>query len=169
MLADSDSRIIALSPEQLAELATLEPQYQDQLERALKLGYSAAFGLEVDGTIRHVCWLIDHHADLQNRYRKVGLRPGEAEITHCFTPAQYRGQGVYPRAIRAVAAVAAANGIRRVYMIASSSNTSSLHGISKAGLRRKGRVYHFWLADRVSVILRGHRWPRMRGDVQQRP
>jgi RimJ/RimL family protein N-acetyltransferase len=168
--ADGGARLIALSSEQLAEVATLEPQYQDQSERARKLGYCAAFGLEVDGAIRHVCWLIDHQADLQNRYRKVGLRRGEAEITHCFTPEQYRGQGVYPRAIRAVAAIAADNGIRRVYMIASSSNTSSLHGIRKAGLQREGSVYHFWLADRVSVILRGHRWwARTRGGAQAGP
>jgi len=165
---DAEARIIALSSEQLAELVKLEPQYHDQLERARRLGTSSAFGLEVDGAIQHVCWLIDHHTDVQNRYRKVGLRPGEGEITHCFTPAQYRGQGVYARAIRGVAAVAARNGIRRVYMIASSSNTSLLHGIRKAGLQRKGTIYHFWLANRVSVILRGHRWwLRTRSDAEQ--
>jgi hypothetical protein len=158
----ADARLIKLSDRELEDLVRREPQYAPQLQRRLSLGFNSAYGLEVDGIVQHVCWLIDDAQDSRTRRRKVKLRPGEAEITHCFTPAEYRGHGVYARAIHAVCSVAVERKIERVFMITSASNAASQAGILKAGLHRRGSIWHVWLGERLNFVLRGHRWPRVR-------
>jgi RimJ/RimL family protein N-acetyltransferase len=133
---------------------------KEQAERFARLGYNSAFGVFVDGTLAHVAWLITEEHDRKTRIRNVRLRSGEAEITHCLSRPESRGQGLYPLAIRALCKIATERGIREVFMITGINNLASRRGIEKAGFRSKGSILRFSIGPhdmQVTLTYRGHR------------
>ncbi len=135
--------------------------FRKQAERFHRLGYNAAYGLYNNSSLVHVAWLIDASQDHMNPVRNVRLRPGEAEITHCITPEQYRGCGYYPIAIRMLCQQAAKQGIKRIYMITGDTNLASQKGIEKAGMTPCGSILRAFLPaapQRFQLTWRGHRW-----------
>jgi hypothetical protein len=135
-------RVLALSDEQL-EL--LPPAFAIQTERFHRLGFNTAYGVHVDGVLAHVAWLITADVDRRRTTRVLKLRDGEAEIAHCLTAPDSRGQGVYGLAIRSLAAIARSKGIRDIYMIVVAGNEASAKGIRAAGLISRAHSVRFWL------------------------
>ncbi len=151
-----------LSDADLQRLADGDGDLAEELRRRRGLPFNAAYAVLDGDEVAHVAWLVTPDEDRLVRGSNVGLRDGEAEITHCFTPEAFRGRGVYAFAIRALCGIAAARGIRRVVMITNVRNVASQRGIEKAGLRRCGSIVRValpWLSDRASVALRPFRWP----------
>ena len=148
----SDAELVALSN---------RPEAREQAQRFERLGFNEAFGVWKDGKLAHVAWLIPADRDALQEVRNVKLRAGEAEITHCLTLPEFRGQGMYPFAIRSLCDVARQRGIHRIYMITSVENLASQRGIEKAGLTRGGEIIRLtdsYLPLLKDVTYRGHRW-----------
>lgn len=166
-----DVQLIKLDDEALREISKAEPEFVDQIERVERLRYNGAYGLKRGAELLHVAWLVDAENDARTPERNVKLRTGEAEITHCYTPAKSRGKGAYGTAIAALASIAGDRNVSRLYMITNVSNLASRRGIEKAGFRRVGHIWRIFLvADRLTMTIRGHRWPWSgRGAYSARP
>ena len=156
--SDPGITVRALPDEELERLAHAEPEFADQWRRRLQLGFNAAYGAERDGDVVHVAWLMEQAQDAASHHRNVRVRAHEAEITHCHTLSRCRGQGVYPVAIGALARVAAARGVRRLFMITNVRNVASRRGIERAGFAASGRIWRLWFfGGRITAVVRGHR------------
>ena len=163
-----------LAPPDPAIEARLEKLTDDALNAAIRnhpemalyarvlqqLGHNDAYGLYHLGELVHVSWLIPEEHARRYPIRNVKLRRGEAEITHAVTLSKFRGKGFFAHAIRALAALGATHGVRRVFAIAASDNIASQQAIQKAGLRKVGRIWRVNLRypRGASVTLRGHRY-----------
>jgi RimJ/RimL family protein N-acetyltransferase len=150
-----------LSRESAAALPREDADVRRQMERFEALGFKGAYVVRCSGRVAHLAALVTAELDAHLPVRNVRLAPGEAEITHCLTLPDFRGQGIYPFAIRALCRVAAERGVHRVFMITAAANHASQHGIEKAGFRRRGTivgvVLPFWPGG-TRFTFRGHRW-----------
>lgn len=107
-----------------------------------KRGIDSAFGVFVGGELGHVSWAYTANEYKREPYERFRLRAREAEIVNCYTSDAYRGQGLYPLAIRMITASLLSRGFDRVFMNIEPSNEASRRGILKAGLTQCGRVWH---------------------------
>lgn len=105
-------------------------------------GINSAFGVFVDGELGHISWAYTAKEYEREPYERFRLGIGEAEIVNCFTAEMYRGKGLYPHAVRLIAALLLARGFDRVFMNIEPGNEASRHGILKAGLTSYGSVLH---------------------------
>lgn len=150
-----------LADEALRELSSGGPDLAVHADRLQRHGFNDAWAVRVEGRLAHVAWLIAAEHDRRLPRRNVRLRDGEAEITHCFTLPEFRGQGVYVFAIRSLCRIAAMRDVRKVFMITSISNVASQRGIERAGFHRCGRIVRWslpYLGSRLAVTVRTHRW-----------
>jgi RimJ/RimL family protein N-acetyltransferase len=105
-------------------------------------GINSAFGIFVDGELGHISWAYTAKEYALEPYERFRLGMGDAEIVNCFTADAYRGKGLYPHAVRIIAALLLTRGFDRVFMNIEPNNDASRHGILKAGLKSYGRVLH---------------------------
>jgi hypothetical protein len=150
-------RLVKLTDESLAELAEGTTELADQVRRRRALAFNDAFAVYCGESIAHIAWLVSAEHQKESKNANVQLRAGEAEITHCYTVPEFRGQGVYVYSIRKLCSVAKRSGVSRVFMITNISNTASRRGIEKAGLRPSGvitRVSVPWVSSKVSAAVR---------------
>jgi RimJ/RimL family protein N-acetyltransferase len=155
-------RFDKLSDEQLLSLEGQDIELSRQARRLRHDGFNGAYGVFRDECLAHIAWLIEADHDRCQEVRTLKLRPGEAEITHCFTLPEFRRQGLYSFAIRNLCQVAGRRGVRRVYMITSVTNVISQRGIERAGLRGHGAVIRLMVPLLSGVPLltyRGYRQP----------
>ncbi len=150
-----------LSEDEVRVLAPLDEEIAEGLHRCERFADRAAWGAWIDGAFAHLAWLLDSTTEpLQEEPVLVRLRPGEVEITYCVTLPAFRGRGIYPELIRALAARAADGGARDLIMITETKNVASQRGILKAGLRRcRGDIYWARLLG-AAVTIRAFRWGR---------
>jgi RimJ/RimL family protein N-acetyltransferase len=157
----SDLNIVRLSTEQIADLARRFPEVDRDVQRIRTHGFNDAWGVFKGHELSHVSWLISAKHDRRLPVRNVKLRRGEAEITHALTRFPFRGQGIFPLAIRSLCQIAAARGVRQVFLITGVNNTSSRRAIEKAGIRQRGEIIRHVLLPRIqnrwSITDRGHR------------
>lgn len=148
-----------LSAEDVRALAPVDEEIAEGLHRCERFADRAAWGAWVDGEFAHLAWLLDSTTEpLQEEPVLVRLRPGEVEISYCVTLPAFRGRGIYPELIRALAARAADAGARDLFMITETKNLASQRGILKAGLRRcRGDIYWARLLG-VAATVRAFRW-----------
>jgi GNAT superfamily N-acetyltransferase len=146
----------------LSEAELVNFPYDGNPERLARLGKDRAYGAFVNGSLAHVSWLVTREIEPATG-NVIGLREDEAEITACFTVPEFRGQGLYPVAIRQICEIARRAGFRTVFMKARPENVSSQRGVLKAGLKRIGTVYSWSspLLPKGGVMLRGHRLSRI--------
>lgn len=62
-------------------------------------------------------------------------------ISNCFTFPEHRGQGLYPRILRAVCHSLSAEGQRRVIVTCAIDNLASIRGIEKAGFKHVKTIH----------------------------
>lgn len=144
--------------------------YDGNPQRLERLGSGRAHGVFVGGRLAHVSWLVT--CDIEPTTGNViRLRDDEVEITACFTVPEFRGHGLYPRAIRQICEIARQKGFRSVFMKVRPENESSRRGVVKAGLTWVGAVYEWSspLLPKGGIVLRGHRLPRLRRPRQESP
>jgi RimJ/RimL family protein N-acetyltransferase len=144
-LADGQDDLICsrLTDEELAALRG-SADFAAQARRFDEFRLNAAYAVNVDGRLAHVAWMLTRdEASLAGAARHLPLDDASVEITHCHTAEAFRGRGIYPRAIRALAAIARERGAERVYMATGADNVASQRGIEKAGLRRSGEIVRY--------------------------
>lgn len=131
-------------------------------ERLVRLGVNQAYGVFIGDQLAHVSWMITKEIEPKTG-DVIQLLTDEIEITACFTVPEFRGRGLYPRAIRHMMHAARQLGYRRVFMKVRPDNIGSIRGIIKAGLRRAGTAFHVEspLLPDGEIVLRTHRaFPR---------
>jgi GNAT superfamily N-acetyltransferase len=153
-----------LSAAEVLALAPLDEEIAEGLHRCAPFADRAAWGAWVNGEFAHMAWLLDSTTEPQQEEPVlIRLRPAEVEITYCVTLPAFRGRGIYPELIRALAAKAAETGARDLIMITETKNVASQRGILKAGLRRcPGDIYWARLLG-VAATIRAFRWRQSSG------
>lgn len=91
------------------------------------------FYIRRDETIVHTSCVIP------NCFKFPFLKPGEYMIGPCMTAPDYRGQGLYGRALACITGHPMYRG-GVFYMSVNARNAASIRGIEKAGFRLVGRV-----------------------------
>ncbi len=93
-------------------------------------------------------------AEIEGRIR---IAPGEAYIWDCATLPPFRGRGLYPALLRAIARDLAAEGFERVWVAARADNAPSLRGFEKAGYVHVAdiRYLRIWRWRRLTVRSEG--------------
>jgi hypothetical protein len=147
----------------LTDLSSSRPEFRAQAVRLAEGRVNDAYGLYIDEVLAGIAWMIPGRHDAMYAVRNVKLRANEVELTHCLTVPEFRHRGVYTYMIRALCALAARNGARRVYMITNRSNVASQGGILKAGLKPTGGIHRhvFGFIGKgkgIAVTFRRHRW-----------
>jgi hypothetical protein len=84
------------------------------------------------------------------------LEKDEFFIVACFTHPQYRGRGIYPRALSHICGMLATEGYHVGYVDIVNRNRASMHGARKAGAIDTGsHYYQLRVLNRFYVIPRG--------------
>lgn len=101
------------------------------------------------GRLLHATWCTISGAWTREIRACVVPAPGSAYVYESFTRSDARGQGVYPFALRGIAADLAATGVETLWVAVEADNVPSLRAVGKAGFepvdeivfrRRWGRV-----------------------------
>ena len=87
-------------------------------------------------TIGHISWL--YYRGDPNRTLSLGER--ECEVMFCLTLPEFRGRGLYPRALGEILRYLKGRGYERCFICAADDNRASIRGIEKAGFRAAGAV-----------------------------
>ncbi len=66
--------------------------------------------------------------------------PGDAYIYESYTRPEMRGRGVYPFALRGIAAVLEGEGLHRIWVAVEAHNPSSIRAVTKAGFAEAFRI-----------------------------
>lgn len=112
-----------------------------------------AYAVEAGPSVVAYGWVSlgdEHIAEVEGTIR-VG--PGEAYIWDCATLPAWRGRGLYPALLRAIARDLAAEGLEWVWIAARRENLPSLRGFEKAGYVPMANVdyWRLWRWRRLAV------------------
>lgn len=123
--------------------------------RARLANDTRCFVVQADSSFVHATWMTTGAAWT----REVGgyLRPpcGHAYVYESFTRAEARGRGVYPFALKAIAAWLAWNGAEVVWVAVEASNRASARAVSKAGFEPRFRITYRRSLGRLEVRASG--------------
>lgn len=86
-----------------------------------------------EGRFVHATWMTARAAWTREIRRYLLPPAGDAYVYESFTHPSVRGRGVYPFALRGIAAVLAGRGLKRVWVAVERHNPSSLRAVEKAG------------------------------------
>jgi ribosomal protein S18 acetylase RimI-like enzyme len=102
------------------------------------------------------CWISVHRERVGELARDLSLPAGDSYVWDCATVPRFRGQGLYRSLLRQIAETLAAEGQRRIWIGASTTNEASNHTFATVGFRPAASVVSLRLAGRgVIVWLRG--------------
>lgn len=99
------------------------------------------------------CWISVHREHVGELARVLTLPAGDSYVWDCATVPRYRGQGLYRNLLRQIAETLDAEGQRRVWIGASSTNEASNRTFATVGFRPAASVVSLRVAGR-GVILR---------------
>lgn len=139
----------------VARLAeAMRPAPQAEVARRLAAG-RRAYLLRADGTVVTYGWVSFADEQIAELEGTIRIDPGEAYIWDCATLPAWRGRGLYPALLRAVARDLAAEGFRWVWIAAKTDNAPSLHGFAKAGYVRIACVRYIRLWSWRHLVVLG--------------
>jgi ribosomal protein S18 acetylase RimI-like enzyme len=98
------------------------------------------------------CWVSTGRERVGELARDLVLPAGESYIWDCATVASFRGRGLYTRLLRAIAAALAGEGLRRVWIGASSTNQASHRTFATVGFRPAIAVVSLRVAGRGVIV-----------------
>ncbi len=110
-----------------------------EIERRLAAG-GRAHVVRAEGSVVAYGWVSFTDEQIAELEGPIRVGPGEAYIWDCATLPAWRGRGLYPALLRAVARELAAEGLGWVWIAAKADNAGSLRGFVKAGFRRIAHV-----------------------------
>ena len=95
------------------------------------------FFIASDGDeIQHIIWIYYQHDP--NRFIRLG--PNDAEVKYGLTLSPYRGQRIFPNALKTLTRYLKQKGFSRLYGFVHVDNHPSIRGLEKAGFKRIGRI-----------------------------
>ncbi len=109
------------------------------------------FAVLSEGRIVHATWMTTFAAWTREVAGYLRPPPQDAYVYESFTRAEVRGRGVYPFALKAIAARLAGDGIKTVWVAAEASNAASLRAVSKAGFERRFSITYKRSLGRLEV------------------
>lgn len=101
--------------------------------------------------ILHATWCTTTVAWTRELGSYVGPPHGDAYVYESFTRADARGKGIYPFALKAIAADLAGEGIGRVLVAVEAGNQASLRAVAKAGFVEAGSIRYARSWGRLKV------------------
>ncbi len=114
-------------------------------------GSTSSFLVTSSGRILHASWVTTSAAWTAEVRCYVRPPPGDAYVYESFTRADARGQGLYPLALRAICALGAERGQRRVWVGVENHNLPSLRAVTKAGFEEALAVTYRRSWGRLSI------------------
>ena len=96
-------------------------------------GSTRCFVVEHDRRFVHASWVTTGPAWTRELRRYLVSPDGGAYVYESFTRDEVRGRGIYPLALRNIAACMALEGIARLYVAVEKDNAPSLRAVAKAG------------------------------------
>ena len=99
-------------------------------------GVSDFFVVKNVGVIQHISWI--YYRSDPNRILRLGSR--DAEVKYALTLPAFRGMGLYPATLNAIACFLGTRSFRRLFICVKSDNSESISGIEKAGFSRVGEL-----------------------------
>jgi ribosomal protein S18 acetylase RimI-like enzyme len=103
------------------------------------------------GRIVHATWATTEAAWTRELRRYIAPPEGDAYVYESYTTAGARGRGLYPLALRFIAAELAARGTRDVWVAVENRNLASLRAVSKASFEAVAEIAYRRLLGRVTV------------------
>jgi GNAT superfamily N-acetyltransferase len=101
--------------------------------RARLDGGSSCYLVTAAGRIVHSTWLSTGPAWTRELQRYLVPPAGDAYVYESFTRPEARGRGLYRFALQSLCALAAGEGIRRMWVAVEHANVASLRAVTKAG------------------------------------
>ena len=108
-----------------------------------RIGKSRSYALlGNDGVAQHLAWVSMYEGFSMTELNQVLRAPSATSmmIFDCWTPPEWRGQGLYARAIASLAEILAAEG-KDVWIFSAAENPASAAGIEKAGFQKKASLF----------------------------
>ena len=106
-------------------------------------GKSRGFALlGADGVAQHFAWVSTYEGFTMAELDEVLHAPSAASVMifDCWTPREYRGRGLYGRAIVSLAELLSGEG-KDVWIFSAAANPASTAGIEKAGFQRQASLF----------------------------
>lgn len=94
------------------------------------------FVVTSDEKFVHASWVTTSVAWMRELRRYLAPPPGDAYVYESFTRAEVRGRGVYPIALRNIAARVGEEGVNRLWVAVEEDNPASIKSVTKAGFER---------------------------------
>lgn len=98
------------------------------------------FIADMNSEIVHLKWVTFDHAYVSELKRKIHLDSNSAYINSSYTVPDYRGFGLDPEVTMKVFDYSYKKGIKKVYILVSHNNHSSLRVVQKLGYRKMGEI-----------------------------
>ncbi len=117
----------------------MRPAPPSELTRRLAAG-RRAYVIRLDEPVVSYGWVSFGEEEVGEVEGTIRVGPREAYIWDCATLPAWRGRGLYPSLLRAIARDLAAEGFEWVWIAAVVDNAPSLRGFVKAGYARIGTV-----------------------------
>lgn len=111
-----------------------------------------AFVLWHGEDVASYCWVSIRRERVGELARDLAIPAGESYIWDCATVVRFRGQGLYPRLLRAIAEVLGEEGQRRVWIGASSTHAASSQTFAATGFRPAVAAISLRIAGRGMIL-----------------
>ena len=108
-----------------------------------RIGKSRGFALlGGDGVAQHFAWVSMYEGFCMTELTQVLRAPSGASVMifDCWTPPEWRGQGLYSRAIAGLAEILSVEG-KDVWIFSAAENRASVAGIEKAGFQKQVSLF----------------------------
>ncbi|HEX7127173.1 MAG TPA: GNAT family N-acetyltransferase [Thermodesulfobacteriota bacterium] len=150
------------SPRRRALVGAMAPTPAAEIDARLATG-RRAYVVEGPAGILAYGWVTRGDEEIAEVEGRIRVGPGEAYIWDCATLPAYRGRGLYPALLGAIARDLAADGVTRAWIAARADNAPSLRGLEKAGFQRAAdiRYVRLWRWRRLAVHRRAGATPAL--------
>ncbi|HEY8369231.1 MAG TPA: GNAT family N-acetyltransferase [Thermodesulfobacteriota bacterium] len=140
------------SPRRRGLAAAMAPTPEPEIDARLASG-RRAYVVEGPPGILAYGWVTRGDEEIAEVEGRIRVGPSEAYIWDCATLPAYRGRGLYPALLGAIARDLAGSGVTRVWIAARADNAPSLRGLEKAGFERVAdiRYVRLWRWRRLAV------------------
>lgn len=135
-----------------ALVAAMRPTSEAEIDARLASG-RRAYVVEGPPGVLAYGWVTRGDEDIAEIEGRIRIGPTEAYVWDCATLPAFRGRGLYPALLAAIARELADEGVARVWIAARADNAASLRGLEKAGYRRVAdiRYVRLWRWRRLAV------------------
>lgn len=135
-----------------ALVAAMRPASEAEVDARLASG-RRAYVVEGPPGVLAYGWVTRGDEEIAEIEGRIRVGPSEAYIWDCATLPAFRGRGLYPALLGAIARELVGEGVARVWIAARADNAASLRGLEKAGYRRVAdiRYVRLWRWRRMAV------------------